>query len=73
MSHGLMHPGEKVPVSGVYRVRHQLHRGEHFVTALKRERFPACRTCGNDVTFELVEGADYVMEERDFRGVFLAS
>ena len=73
MSQGALHPGEKVPASGVYRVRHDSHRAEHLVTAIKGERFPACRTCGAGVTFELADGAHYVMEERDFRGVFLAS
>ena len=69
----LLRPGVTVPTSGVYRVRHESHRGEHLVTAIKGEVLPACRSCGANVSFELIDPADYVMQERDFKRVFAAS
>ena len=69
----LLHPGETVPISGIYRVRHDSHRGEHLVTAIKGEHLPACRSCGANVSFELVDPADYIMQERDFRQLSAAS
>ena len=48
-------PGQKAPVSGVYRVRHaRRHRVMHDVTIARGDIFPLCRTCGDDVTFRLV-------------------
>lgn len=73
MSPALLRPGQKVPHSGIYRVQHRSHRAAHPVTAIRGERFPACRSCGKDVSFELLEAAEYVVEERDFRHLFLAS
>lgn len=67
MSQAILHPGKRVPSSGIYRVRHDSHRAAHFVTAIKGDRFPECRSCGKEVSFELVEPAEYVREERDFR------
>jgi hypothetical protein len=69
----VIRPYQTVPASGIYRVRHGAHRTAHLVTAIKGERFPACRTCGLDVSFELLEAAYYVIEERDFRDVPRAS
>ena len=43
------------------------------MTAIKGEHFPACRTCGANVSFELVDPADYIMQERDFKDMSLAS
>ena len=63
----VLRPGETVPTSGVYRVRHESHRGEHLVTAIKGEVLPACRSCGANVSFELADQADYVAHERDFK------
>ena len=73
MATGILRPYQAVPISGIYRVRHGPHRTAHLVTALKGERFPACRTCGLDVSFELIEAADYVVAERDFRDISRAS
>ncbi len=69
----LLRPGVVVPTSGIYRVRHESHRGEHLVTAIKGERFPFCRSCGAKVSFELVAAADYILQERDFKQMFAAS
>jgi hypothetical protein len=69
----LLRPGVTVPTSGVYRVRHESHRAEHLVTAIKGERLPACRSCGANVSFELMDAADYVMQERDFKQMLAAS
>ena len=60
-------PGEPAPRSGIYRVRHSSHRADHLITAIKGEHLPACRSCGRDVSFEIVEAAEYVHEEKDFR------
>jgi hypothetical protein len=46
-------PGEIAPCSGIYQVRHAQHRLEHSVTILKNDQFPACRKCGDQVTFRL--------------------
>ena len=73
MATDVLHPHQVVPRSGIYRVRHGSHRTAHLVTALKGERFPACRTCGLDVSFQLIEPADYVIDERDFRDLSQAS
>ena len=46
-------PGDVAPCSGIYQVRHVQHRLEHNVTILKDDQFPACRKCGELVTFRL--------------------
>jgi len=46
-------PGDLVPCSGIYKVHHAQHRLDHSVTILKDELFPACRRCGDAVTFSL--------------------
>lgn len=47
-------PGQRVPVSGIYRVEHDSHRLMHEATLLQNEPFPRCRECKSDVRFELV-------------------
>lgn len=46
-------PGDAVPESGIYRVTHDSHRLMHEATLLGGQRFPICRTCKQDVRFEL--------------------
>jgi hypothetical protein len=73
MPTAVLRPHQAVPASGIYRVRHGAHRTAHLVTAIKGERFPVCRTCGLDASFELLEAAAYVIDERDFRPLDAAS
>ena len=61
-------PGDRVPASGVYRVIHQAHRGDHPVLALKGELFPTCRSCKNGVRFELWTQTEYVLSDWDLGG-----
>jgi hypothetical protein len=60
-------PGDEVPESGVYTVRHYLHRENHLATIFKGERFPACAHCGNAVRFVLARRATRILEDVDFR------
>jgi hypothetical protein len=46
-------PGEKAPISGIYQVLHHLHRKPHEVTLRAGETFPVCKSCANEVRFEL--------------------
>lgn len=46
-------PGEIVTDSGVYLVEHHRHRLSHRVTILEGSLFPACRQCGEKVSFHL--------------------
>lgn len=47
-------PGEKVPVSGIYRVEHDSHRLMHEAALLEKGLFPQCRKCNSQVRFQLV-------------------
>ena len=47
-------PGQRVPVSGIYRVEHDSHRLMHEATLLQNDLFPRCRQCNLEVRFELV-------------------
>ncbi len=58
--------GARVPSSGVYRVSHDGHRSEHFVTLLAGEVLPLCVKCGDSVRFDLVRAAKTVKEDEDF-------
>lgn len=61
-------PGDKAPVSGIYRATHDGHRADHNITAIRGEEFPACRKCKTLVSFSLVTAADYVSHDWDFAG-----
>ena len=61
----LCSPGDRVPASGVYRVIHGDHRDDHPVLALKGELFPTCRSCKNDVRYELWTQTEYVLSDWD--------
>ncbi|MFI4976013.1 MAG: hypothetical protein ACHP84_15845 [Caulobacterales bacterium] len=61
-------PGETVPVSGLYRVKHfQVHATEHEVTCVRGERFAACSGCGDYPRFTLVKPAPHLTENEHFR------
>jgi hypothetical protein len=59
--------GEKIPVSGVYRVFHSQHRVSHEVTLLAEEIFPRCSQCQSRVQFELIAEAPVAQSDNDFR------
>jgi hypothetical protein len=50
----LRKPGERVPVTGIYRVEHGTHRLMHHAILPQGIRFPMCRKCGERVCFSLV-------------------
>lgn len=64
----LHRPGDTASVSGLYRVFHQGHRGDHDVIVLAGETFPACRSCRGLVAFELMEAVEHVAHDWDFTG-----
>jgi hypothetical protein len=62
-------PGEKVPISGIYRIIHDpLHEPEHEheVVCIAGKRFPRCHKCGH-THFEQVHGALRVESHDDFK------
>lgn len=61
-------PGDTVPESGVYKALHHRHRAPHALLGIKGENFPACRTCGARVQFELVESVPHATHDWDFAG-----
>ena len=61
-------PGERVPISGVYRVIHDEHRIVHSVCAIKGDEFPPCRKCRNRVRFRLFMESDYLSHDWDLAG-----
>jgi hypothetical protein len=61
-------PGDTASVSGLYRVYHNAHRSDHDVIILAGETFPACRSCGGLVGFDLVEPIEHVAHDWDFTG-----
>jgi hypothetical protein len=60
-------PGQKVPKSGVYVVRHEKHRADHEVTMTRDDHFPECAVCGAAVRFHLVHAASAIEADADFR------
>ena len=66
MAEDVYKPGDTAPRSGIYQVVHQRHRTPHEVTVLAGHAFPACRSCGEQVRFRLVNAAVPVTEDTDF-------
>jgi hypothetical protein len=60
--------GERVPVSGIYRITHVAHRAQHEVVAIVDEQFPSCRACNNGVFFEVLYPICYVCHDWDLAG-----
>jgi len=55
-------PGEKVPVSGIYRVTHDReHSQSHEVTCVENEPFPPCSRCSHP-RYVLVRAAHHLDE-----------
>lgn len=59
-------PSASAPASGIFKVTHRGHRGDHFVCVIKGDVLPYCRGCGDGVRFELWCEADYVEHDWDF-------
>ena len=49
-----MFTGDACEESGIYRVTHWRHRFPHRVIMAVGATFPACKTCGNKVVYEIV-------------------
>lgn len=61
-------PGEKVPSSGIYLVRHDsAHTSPHEVTCVFDETFPPCNHCGHHPRFTLVRAAIHLASHKQFR------
>jgi hypothetical protein len=60
-------PGEKCEASGIYRVTHDRHHGEHEVTVVFDEQFPPCNHCGNHPRFKIVHQAQHVKNHDNFK------
>lgn len=54
MATALHKPGQRVPVSGIFRVHHKSHRLMHEATLLRETVFPRCKHCGDFVRFQLL-------------------
>lgn len=59
-------PGDIVPESGVYAVKHDpQHHQHHDVTCIEGRRFPPCKNC-KGVYFTLRLGAKHIAEYQSF-------
>lgn len=63
-----MRPGDIAPQTGVYRVIHRKHRGDHLVVAITGEVFPSCRVCRGDVRFSAHAEVEHVTHDWDLSG-----
>jgi hypothetical protein len=59
-------PGEKATESGIYHIRHYLHRISDYAVILAGEQFPTCRGCGDRVRYGLFRSAPLL---RDLEGL----
>lgn len=67
MPEGPYKPGGLIPRSGLYSVKHALHRSDHEVTLIAGQVFPPCARCGNEVRFRLISGGHLADEDADFK------
>jgi hypothetical protein len=59
-------PGDIVPESGIYRVKHDpKHAAAHEVTCIEGKKFPPCKGCDHP-TFVLVKAAIHIKDQRSF-------
>ncbi len=63
----LFRAGESIPDSGLYRVLHGGHRGNHEAILLMGEAFPRCAVCGENVHFELLQAAPHLNSDPNLR------
>ena len=60
-------PGETVPRSGIYHVKHnELCAVEHEVTCIFGKPFPPCNSCGGEARFTLIRSAKDVETHERF-------
>jgi hypothetical protein len=61
------HPGEEIPVTGIYRIFHgKDHQAGRERLLPKGLSFPRCHICGVDVRFSLVRAAPRIFDDTDF-------
>ena len=60
--------GEHAPVSGVYRVLHEGHRGDHEVLVVRGEQLPSCRVCRAKVKYTLAAPVPHHSHDWDLTG-----
>lgn len=66
----ILRPGNKVQLSGVYKVIHgREHAAPHYVTVLFGDIFPSCLKCSNEVRFELAISAAHVNAHPHFQRI----
>ena len=63
----LFRAGESIRDSGLYRVLHGGHRGNHEAILLVGELFPRCAVCGENVHFELLQAAPHLNNDPQLR------
>ena len=61
-------PGSIASESGIYRVMHDGHRRDHYVTIIQGDEFPHCRVCRAKVRYQLASRANYAAHDWDFAG-----
>ena len=66
MPNGRFRPGDRVPVTGIYKANHDEHRNPHEVFAAEGEEFPNCRMCGDRVSFALSQAASHIDKDKGF-------
>ena len=59
--------GQTIPATGIYRVKHDLHRLPSECTLLNGQQFPRCAKCGDRVLFELLHAAPDFFTDPDFK------
>ena len=72
MPNGPFKPGEQAPITGIYCAMHDRHRAFHDVFAAKGDLFPSCRKCDDRVRFALVQPANQIDCDPDFRQAGMA-
>ena len=65
-------PGDTVPTSGIYEAIHDKLDGDdhcqsHRVIAISGNRFPPCRVCLEQARFRLLQAADFIDADNNFK------
>jgi len=66
MAEHIFKPGEHIPNPGIYRVTHYRHRLPHEVTITDSGTFPACKKCGDECGFVLLQAVRILQQDSDF-------
>jgi hypothetical protein len=59
--------GETVPLSGIWRPKHQECKNPVELWIRKDELFPPCEQCGAKASFILLEEVQHISEDSDFQ------